>query len=110
MPRHPGPRTVLEPYRLAREVARREDERIASLVAAYAATGCPFPATLYVEPDYDRLVVHVAGVRLIEVDRGDYVLDGPDHPSAKAARLGLMAAAAYAALEPLPHDHPLGQD
>lgn len=100
--------------RIAEEVRRREDTRLVNLVRHYAATACPFPVTVYVTDSTARhpegsLVVRAAGTTLVEVGLYEHHT-APEHPSAKAAAIGLAAARAYAALEPLEHDHQLGTE
>lgn len=69
---------------------------------------CPFPALVYYEPDVERLSVRMGGLRWATMT-AEEVRRAPT-PSSAAVLLGLRARDAYLDLEPLPHDHPLGED
>lgn len=87
--------------------AARSDARVARAIIDGVATACPFPVVVYYEPDYVRFRVAAGPVTLAVIEREDL--------AGRSEGMGILyivnrALLGYAALEPLPHDHPLGQD
>lgn len=92
---------------MAAQVRREHDRRTARAIIDGVESGCPFPVVLYWQADPMALAVRAAGVTLARVESHELA-----HRSHDTAILYIVnrALLGYAALEPLPHDHPLGQD
>lgn len=97
---------------LMAELRRREQQSREAAFAAevlyFTGLACPFPAVVHYYPDLERLTVTAGGLGLASMSAEEARRSVND--SHAAAKLGLRARDAYLALEPLPHDHPLGQD
>jgi len=100
--------TVVMLRELGRREARARDEAFAAEVLYFTGLACPFPARVTYYPDLERITVTAGGLGLASMSSEEARRCVND--SHAAATLGLRARDAYLALEPLPHDHPLGQD
>lgn len=97
---------------MLRELARREQqarmEDFAAEVLYLTGLVCPFRAQVTWLPETEWYVVRAAGTELARM--GSEEARRCVNASHAATILGLRARDGYAALEPLPHRHPLGQD
>jgi hypothetical protein len=112
------PTGLLDPAGILRELGRREararDLELVETALYIAGLACPFPMRVVWEPHAERLSI-IAGrgaiVRLAHITAEEAHRMSTDHIMAQrltAVTLGKRAADAYRALEPLPHDHQLG--
>lgn len=105
---------LIDSTAILRELDRRSANaravEFAAEVLYVLGRACPFPALVYYEPDYERLRVKAAGITLATMTAEEVRRAPGRGDSAAALMLGLRARDAYLDLEPLPHDHHLGQD
>lgn len=94
--------------RHGRRLAQERDRRWAAIVLDVIAGACPFPALVYYEPEVERMTVRIGGLVYARLTY-DEARRAPTEDAA-AVLLGLRARDAYLDLEPLEHDHQLGED
>lgn len=95
---------------LDRRAAQARDEAFVAEVLYVIGRACPFPAVVYWEPEVERVTVRIGGLVYARMTAEEVRRVPTASPSMAAVMLGLRARDAYLDLEPLPHDHQLGED